>query len=142
MDHHARVNVFGHGLGTEPVNFHQHTTTEQSAASRKECAIMPIAAQLENAVEQRLLIFEDALELQILLKHVRVVEMVRRLDKRHLLVLEESYRVPQEAAGRDVIDIEYRNDFSRGFLQGMVQISGFRVLSVRAADVSAVHRRG
>src|SRR4029077_12237273 len=103
MDHHARVNVFGHGLGAEPADFDQHTTTEQAAASREERAVMPIAAGLKHTIEQRLLVLERSLELKILLKHVWVVEMMRRLNKRNLLVLEKSHRVLQETSGRDVI---------------------------------------
>ena len=112
MDHHTRVNVFGHGLGAEPADFDQHTTTEQAAASRKERAVMPIAAGLKHTIEQRLLVLERSLELKIPLKHVWVVEMMRRLDKRNVLILKKSQRVLQETAGRDVIDVKDRNDFS------------------------------
>src|SRR5574341_1587502 len=130
MDHHARVNVFGHSLSAEPANFHQHTATEQPTASRKERAIVPITAGLKNTIEQRLLVLEGSLEVKILLKHVGVVEMVRRLDERNLIILKKSHRVLQETAGRNVIDVEDCDNFSRGFSQGMIQISGFGVLSL------------
>ena len=120
MDHHARVNIFGYGLGAEPADFNQHTTSEQPAAPREERAIMPITAGLQHAIEQVLLILEDSLKLQIPLEHVGIVEMMRRLNKCDLFILEKSYRILQETTGRDVIDIEDRNEFSRGFLQGMV----------------------
>src|SRR4026207_1104511 len=141
MDHHARVDVFGHGLGAESADFDQHTTAEQPAASREERAVMPITAGLKHTIEQSLLILEGSLKLQIFLKYVGIVEMVRRLDERDLFILEKSYRIFQETAGRDVIDVENRNDFSRCFMQGMVQVSSFRVLAIRPADVSTIQRR-
>ena len=42
MDDHACVNVFGHGLGPEPADFHQHTTAKQPAATCKKGAVMPV----------------------------------------------------------------------------------------------------
>src|SRR4026207_1250210 len=140
MDHHARVDVFGHGLGAEPADFHQYMPAEQPAASREERAIMPIAAGLKHTIEQRLLVLENALKLQIFLKYIGIVEMMRRLDEGNLFILEKSYRIFQETAGWDVIDVENRNDFSRCFKQGMIQVSSFRVLAIRPADVSTVQR--
>src|ERR1044071_10332500 len=103
---------------------------------------MPIAASLKDTIEQRLFILEHSIKLKILLKHVWVVKMMRRLNKRHLLILEKSHCILQETSGRNVIDIKDRDDFSQGLLQGMIQISGFRMLSVRATDVSTVQRLG
>src|ERR1041384_3326774 len=134
MDDHARVNILGHGFGAEPANFDQHTTTEQAAASCKERTIMPIAASLKDTIEQRLFILEHSIKLKILLKHVWVVKMMRRLNKRHLLILEESHSILQETTGRNVIDIKDRNDLSRGLLQGMIHISRFRMFPVRTTD--------
>ena len=88
MDHHARVDVFGHGLGAEPADFNQYMTAEQPAASRKERAIMPIAAGLKHTIEQGLLVLERFPQLQILLKYVGIVEMMRRLDEGDLFILE------------------------------------------------------
>src|SRR4029077_6673298 len=141
MDHHARVNVFGYGLGAESANFNQYVTAEQPAASREKRTIMPIAAGLKHTIEQGLLVLEDSLKLQIFLKYVGIVEMMRGLDEGDLLILEKAYRIFQETAGRNVIDVENRNDVSRCFMQGMIQVSGFRVLSIRPADVSTVQRR-
>ena|SRR5512146_1882439 len=138
MNHHARVNVFGHGLGAEPADLHQDTTAKQSAASGKEGTVMTIATSLKHTIEQRLLVLKRTLELKILLKHVRVVEMMRRLDKRNMLILEKSQRVLQETAGRDVIDVKDRYKFSRCFLQGMIQIPSFCVQSIRPAYVLTV----
>src|ERR1041384_3943205 len=122
MDDHARVNILGHGFGAEPANFDQHTTTEQAAASCKERAIMPIAASLKDTIEQRLFILEYSIELKIFLKHIWVVKMMRRLNKRYFLILEKPHRVLQKTTGRDVIDIKDCNNFSRGLLQRMIQI--------------------
>src|ERR1041384_2170846 len=112
MDDHARVNILGDGFGAEPASFDQHTTGERAAASCKERTIMPIATSLKDTIEQRLFILEHSIELKILLKHVWVVKMMRRLNKRHLLILEKSHRILQEAPGRNVIDVTDRNDFS------------------------------
>src|ERR1043166_4579029 len=138
MDDHARVNILGHGFRAEPANFDQHTTAEQAAASRKERTIVPIAASLKDTIEQRLFILEHSIKLKILLKHVRVVKMMRRLNKRHLLILEKSHCILQETSGRNVIEIKDRDDFSQGLLQGMIQISRFRMFPVRTRDVSTV----
>ena len=127
MYHHARMNVFGHGLGAEPADLHQYPAAKQPAASGKEGTIVAIATSLKHTIEQRLLVLERSLELKIPLKHVWIVEIMRRLDKRHLLILEKSHRILQETAGRNMIDVEYRYEFSRGFQQGMIQISGFRM---------------
>src|SRR4249920_185406 len=142
MNRHARVNIFGHGLGAEPADLQQDTAAKQSTASCKEGTIVAIATSLKHTIEQRLLVLERSLELKIPLKHVGVVEMMRRLDKRNLFVLEKSDRVLQKTVGWNMIDVEDRNDFSRGFLQGMVQIPSFRILSIRPADVSTVQRPG
>ncbi len=107
------MNVFGHSLGAEPADFKQHPAAEQPAASRKERAVMSVATGLEDAVEQRLLILQHSFELKILLKYIGVIEMMRRLDEGDQFILEKSYRVLQETAGRNMVDVENRNDFSR-----------------------------
>src|SRR6187549_3119616 len=125
MDHHAGMNVFGHSFRAKTPDFFQHATPEQSTASGKKRTVMSVTSRLKHSIEERLLIFENAFDLQILLKDVRVVKVMGCLDKGHLLVLEQSNRVMQEIPGWHMIHIEYRNYFPVCVLQRMVQISSF-----------------
>src|SRR3954469_15301304 len=112
MDHHARVNVFGHGFGAEPADFQQHSAAEQPAASGEKGTIVAITTSLKHTIEQCLLVLERSLKLQVSLKYIWVVEMMRRLDKCNLLVLEKTQRVFQETAGGNMIDVKDRYEFS------------------------------
>src|SRR6478736_5867580 len=123
MDDHACVNVFGHGLGPEPADFHQHTTAKQPAAAFKKRAVMPIASGLKDTIEQRLLILENAFELKVLLKDIWVIKMMRRLNERDLFILEKAHRVSQETGAWNMVDIKNGDDFACRVLQGMVEIS-------------------
>src|SRR5215475_7577343 len=113
MNHHTRVNVFGHRLGAEAADFGQHTTAEQAAASRKERTIVMIPTTLQNTVEQRLLILQKSIKLKIFLKHIRVIKVVRRLDKRDLFILKEPDRILQKTTAGNMVDVEDRDNFSR-----------------------------
>ena len=112
MNYHARVNVFGHGFGAKPADFQQHSAAEQPTTSGKKGTIVAITTSLKHTIEQRLLVLERSLKLQISLKHVWVVEMMRCLDKCNLLILEKTQRVFQETAGGNMIDVKDRNEFS------------------------------
>jgi hypothetical protein len=116
MDDHAGVNVFGHGFRTKAADFLQYATPEQSATPSEKSAVMAISSRLENSIEERLLIFEDLFYLQVLLKDVGIIEMMRCLDESYSLVLEKPDGVVQEIRSWDMIDIENRDDFSVGAL--------------------------
>jgi hypothetical protein len=67
---------------------------------------------------------------------VDVVEVLRRLDQRHLRILEVPEQPIDDVRQRHVVGIELQDEFARRDAQRVVQISRFRIRIADAADVA------
>ena len=74
-------------------------------------------------------------QIQVSFERIRIEEVLSRLDQRHTGIFEESHCLVQEPTHGHMVRIKNRNQFPVSSPQRMVQVAGFGMVIVRAADV-------
>ncbi len=131
------MRVLGHGLGREPANLIQRPAPQHRAGPAERRRIPQIVAVLHDAIKQ--LVFAGNMPelVQISLKRIRRVEVLRRLQQRQIrIAIEPPHRQLQKASRRHVIGVEDRDKRRIQPLQRRIDVARLRVLIVRARHVA------
>ena len=128
MDVLARVDVLGDREELEAAHRLEGLAAEDGAAADEEGSAPAIALGLDAVVEHVLLVRHPAARAKRVLEHVRVAEMVGRLDEAHPGIDEVGNGLFEEIRRRDVIRIEDGDQLAIGLRDRMIEVAGLRVL--------------
>jgi hypothetical protein len=135
VQQHRRVQVLSDGCHREPADLIDGGAPEDRAGSAIEAGVVDVPARLGDVVEHVLFVRDVLATAETVLEQIRVVEVMRRLHLRDLVVTEVPQRLVQEAAYRHVIGIEGDDEVAARLPERVIEIPCFCALVVVARDV-------